>query len=79
MVDIVSILIGFAAIPLIGVVAASYLAAYFKGQQTVSESTHYVNMRDVETYRANSVRDEELRNTEASVQDERPVPQIGDD
>jgi len=79
MVDFASALIGAVALIAVVVIAASYLAAYKSGQQKVSESAHYVNMRDVETYRANSVRDEELRNTEASVQDERPVPQIGDE
>lgn len=78
MVDLISILIGFATLPLIAVVGLSYYALYVKGQQTVSESHHYVNTRDVETARQESVRDVELKNTEASVQDERPVPEIGD-
>ena len=79
MVEIVSILIGFAAIPLVAIVAMSYYALYAKGARSVSESDHYINLRDVERYRTNGVRDEELRNTEASIQDERPVPTIGDE
>jgi len=74
MVEIVSALVGFAAIPFVVVVALSYYALYARGQRSVSESSHYVNTRDIETYRGNSVRDEELKNTEASVRNERPTP-----
>jgi len=79
MVELVSILIGISVIPLLTVIALSYYGLYARGKLGVSESSHYVNTRDVETHRAESVRDVELKNTEASVQDERPIPDFGDD
>lgn len=77
MVEVVSLALGVGLVLGLVVFALSYAALYLAGQRSVSESSHYVNTRDVETYRSNSVRDAELRNTEASVQDERPVPEWG--
>jgi hypothetical protein len=79
MVEIVSVLVGFAVIPLLAVVALSYYGLFAHGKLSVSESSHYVNTRDVETHRSESVRDVELKNTEASVADERPIPEFGDE
>jgi len=78
MVEIVSILIGVSFVLGGLVFAASYGAAYLFGKQTVSESAHYVNHRDIEKQRQSQIRDEEVTNTRASVADERPVPEIGD-
>lgn len=75
MVEPISLGLGIGLVLGLVVFVLSYAALYLAGQRSVSESTHYVNTQDVETYRANSVRDIELRNTEASVQDERPIPQ----
>jgi len=78
MVEIVSILIGVSFVIGGMILAASYVAAYLYGQRDVSESAHYINVRDIETNRQQSVRDEELRNTKNSVADERPIPEIGE-
>jgi len=79
MVEITSILIGMSFVLAFAVLALSYYALYLRGARDVSESEHYINTRDVETSRRERVRGEELVNTEASIQDERPVPQIGRD
>jgi len=75
MVELISLLVGFAVIPLVVVVGLSYYALYLKGQLTVSESSHYVNVQDVETQRVEYVREAELSNTKASIRNERPDPE----
>ena len=78
MVEIISLLTGVAFVISFMIFASSYVAFYLAGKQNVSESADYINMRDVENARRNSVRDEEVTNTELSVQDERPVPSTDD-
>lgn len=78
MVEIVSLLIGLAVIPLIAVVVLAGLGLYLSGFTSATESVQYVNTADVERYRREHVRDEEADNTEASVVNERPPIVPGD-
>lgn len=79
MVEFLSVMIGAVAIFALFVTVMSYLAAYLYGQRTISEGGTYINRRDVERFRGERVRDIEQKNTEASVQDHRPIPEVGND
>jgi hypothetical protein len=72
MVDVVSMLLGIGLVVGLAILVASAAFFYVFGQRSVSESTHYVNTHDVETYRANAVRDVEQQNTENAIRNDRP-------
>lgn len=72
MVELISVLVGFSVLPLVLVVSLSYYSLYLKGARDVSESTHYLNHDDIDKYRSERVREEESKNTEASIENDHP-------